>query len=444
MKLGGTIVLITVLFYKNTIGQTAAVIDSTYPSHKTVIAGAEYKKGSLYRWLWGDDYRKEWTTPVSAPVLDLDSAFGGLTPIKEGGGRQTKTLHLKDASGKRYVLRSVNKTYLGALPEIVQGTFVENLANDQIATNHPYAALTIPLMAGAAGVYHTHPTYFFVPYSKKLGEFNAAFANTLCLLEERPDKTQRNQPDFGNPADIVGSDEMREALLAKNNHLVDQNAYVKTRLFDMFVGDWSRHKDNWRWAVIDSTGLKLYRPIPKDRDQTYAKFEGNFLSLIVAAGKFKELQTFEGDIKNIKWYNYPAYALDKRLTNNLPQQAWIETAKALQERLTDSIIENAVKQMPPPIFSLSGEEIIRKLKSRRAHLVEYAKEYYAFLSRDVEIPGTRQNELFEIKRLNDQETSVTVYLMDKEKPNRDGPVFSRIFLNEETREIRVYGVGGND
>jgi hypothetical protein len=117
--------------------QKTLIMDSSNPRAYTVIAGAEYKRSGVHQALWGKDYRREWTTPVTFPVLNLDSAFGGLTPIKEGGGRQTKSLRLQDAQGRNWVLRSINKTYLGALPEIVQGTFVENLANDQIATNHP-------------------------------------------------------------------------------------------------------------------------------------------------------------------------------------------------------------------------------------------------------------------------------------------------------------------
>jgi len=438
-------VLVSTLWIYSVYGQKTTIVDSVSPFQKTAIAGAEYKRSGFHQFFWGSDYRTEWTMPVTFPVLNLDSAFGGLTPVKEGGGRQTKSLRLQDSNGKQYVLRTVNKTYLGALPEIVQGTFIEDLANDQIATNHPYAALTVPQMADAAGVYHTNPNYFIVRYSNRLGEYNKDFANTLCLLEERPDVTQISQSSFGNPQDIVSSEQMMEKVLEENNHLVDQYAYIKTRLFDMLIGDWGRHEDNWRWAVFGSGTFKIYKPIPKDRDQTYAKFEGKLLSLIIKAGKFKELQTFEENIKNVKWYNYPAYALDKRFTNSLPQTVWIDSAKALQQYLTDAVIENAVKDMPPQIFATSGEEIIRKLKSRRDHLVDYAAEYYAFLAKDVEVPGSKKSELFEIKRVNDDETSVIVYRIDKDgEVKREEPIFSRTFLNKDTKEVRVYGIGGSD
>ncbi|MES2881983.1 MAG: hypothetical protein V4676_07540, partial [Bacteroidota bacterium] len=426
------------------MAQKTSIIDSSSKYFQKVVAGAEYERSGLHQLLWGKDYRKEWTTAVIVPVLNLDSAYGGLTTITEVSEGQTKSLQLMDAEGRVYVLRTVNKTYLGALPQIVQGTFVETLANDQIATNHPYAALSVPSMSAAAGVYHTNPKYYLVPQSQRLGRFNETFANTICLLEERPDETQIQNPGFGEPNNIVSSERMREKILEKNNHVLDQNAYLKARLFDMVIGDWSRHKDNWRWAQFENEGTTTYKPVPKDRDQTWAKFEGGLLRLIVRIGGFKELQSFEEEIKNIKWYNYPAHGIDKRFTNALPLQVWIDTARALQKYLSDAEIERAVAQMPPEIFALSGKETIKILKGRRSHLVDWAREYYYFLAKDVEIPGTDENEIFEVHRVDDFSTVVQVYATNKNGVKKNKPIFTRNFLHSETKELRLYGIDGND
>ena len=179
-----------------TPAQETVVVDSTDAESRTVIAGWEYKAGSLKQFLWGKHYRKEWTTPVRVPVLNLDTVYGGLTATEQGGGRQTKTLRLKDRNGKEYVLRSINKDYRAALPEIVHGTFIERLAKDQVSTAHPFAAITIPLMIEAAAIYHTRPKIVFVPYTASLGEFNKTFANQLFLFEERPDDNQEKNTQF--------------------------------------------------------------------------------------------------------------------------------------------------------------------------------------------------------------------------------------------------------
>lgn len=424
--------------------QRSTIVDSTSPHFRKVIAGSEYQRSGTHQWLWGQDYRKEWTTPVTVPVLNLDSAHGGLTVTQTGGGTQTRSLWLRDASGRNWVLRSVNKTYLGTLPDIVQGTFVANLANDQIATNHPYAALTVPVLAEAARVYHTNPRYYVVPHHPRLGVHNETFANTLCLLEERPDETHLGALYFGRPEDIVSTERMMERVLEQNDHLVDQRSYIRARLFDMFIGDWGRQKDNWRWARFDSGTYKIYRPIPRDRDQTFARFEGSLLGLILRIGKYKELQSFDEDIKSISWYNYPAYALDKRFTNALSLEDWLQAARELQVYLNDAVIERAVRQMPPEIFALSGGEIIRKLKSRRAHLSQYADTYYRFIARDVEVPGTKGRESFVVKRAEDGATLVQVFRKNRAGETEGRPVYSRTFQKQETREVRLYGVDGQD
>ena len=64
--------------------------------------------GGRIFWM-GANYRKEWNTPVNAPVFNMSKEQGGLTPIKRGGGKQTKSLRFEDANGREYTLRSIQK-----------------------------------------------------------------------------------------------------------------------------------------------------------------------------------------------------------------------------------------------------------------------------------------------------------------------------------------------
>jgi len=49
----------------------------------TVVAGKQFDRSKFHEWIWGKHYRKEWTTPVSVPLLYLDTAAGGLTPTTQ-------------------------------------------------------------------------------------------------------------------------------------------------------------------------------------------------------------------------------------------------------------------------------------------------------------------------------------------------------------------------
>ncbi|RYZ21635.1 MAG: hypothetical protein EOO16_12240 [Chitinophagaceae bacterium] len=411
---------------------------SGQPPRARVVAGPAYRAGGLRRLFLGRHYRAEWTEPVWVPVLSLDT-LGGLTPVQQGGGRQTKTLRLKDPQGRQYVLRSIDKNYGGALPEIARGTFIEGLANDQVSSGHPFAALTVPRLADAAGLYHTRPAIVLVPDDPRLGEYRGTFANLLCLFEERADDDESTAANFGNSANVVGTEKMYEHLREDPTQQVDQEAFVRARLFDMFLGDWGRHDDQWRWAQFKENGRTTYRPIPRDRDQAFAMFDGVIPYLATSPEELEVLQNFEGDIKNVKKYNFAARYLDRQLTNEVPAERWVAIARDLQQRLTDDIIETSVRQLPPEIFRHSGETIIAKLKSRRGHLEAYAQKYAHYLNEQVEIVGTKGADRFVVRPAEGRQLQVDVFA-----PGAVAPHYSRRFEPHETNEIRLYGLSGAD
>jgi len=425
--------------------QRTTIIDTTSdPNHPVVIAGKQYDRSGLHDLFWGSHYRKEWTTQVKVNAVFLDTLEGGLTPILKGGGRQTRTLRLKNRGGQQYVLRSIDKTFGRALPEIFRGTFSENVINDQVSIAHPYASVTVPMLAEAAKIYHTNPRIVYVPSQKALGEFNDEFKNQLYLFEERAAGNEEDVDNFGNTEDVDATDKLLKKLLEENDHRVDQVAYVRARLFDMFVSDWGRHEDQWRWAKFKENDINIYRPIPRDRDQVYTKFDGIFVHLGTRQEALNYLQSFDYKIKDVKKFNFQARHLDRLLANEPSKETWIFIAKDLQQSLTDSIIEESVKQLPPEIFPISGDVIIAKLKSRRDDLVNFATKYYLFLAKQVEITGTKQKEIFEVKGIDDHTVTVQVFDMDSTGNKKEKPFYSRTFLENETKEIRLYGIDGKD
>ena len=409
----------------------------------TVPASIKYARSESYQKLWGHHYRKEWGTPVTFKIAMLDTLAGGLVPYEAGGGRQSMSLRLKDANGREYVLRSIDKSFGKALPEIYQGTFIETKVNDQVTIAHPYSALTIPLMATAAGIYHTNPVIYYVPEQKALGKFNE-YGNALYLFEQRPDENWETAPNFGNSKNVVGTDKMLENIHGDNDHIVDQLAFARTRLFDMFIGDWGRHEDQWRWATFKNDGQTIYKPIPRDRDQAYTLFDGKLVGFFKSVGGVDHLQSFEGDIKDMYTYNFPARNLDRHLLNSVSLSSWVRIANELQTALTDGVIESAIRKIPPEVYDISGPTLIAKLKSRRGHLQKFAKEYYHILAREVDITGSEKNELFEINRNNNDSTTVNIYEINKEGKIKEQPIYHRVFYRAETKEIRLYGLKGQD
>lgn len=409
----------------------------------TIVAGKQYYTGNFHQSLWGRHYRKEWNTPAQFKVVMLDTLAGGLTPYEAGGGRQSKSLRLRDADGREYVLRSIDKTFGKALPEIVRGTFIEAIVDDQVSIAHPYSAVTIPAMAEAAKILHTNPQIFYLPKQTRLGEYNDAYGDDLYLFEQRPDGNWDNAANFANSTNIISTEKLLARLQKDNDEKIDQELYVRSRIFDFFIGDWGRHEDQWRWAAFKQDGKTIYKPIPRDRDQAYTKFDGLLLGLFKSMAA-EHLQSFGAGIKDINTFNFPSRHLDRRLANEVTQAQWMAQARDLQQLLTDEVIESSVKQLPPEVFPISGNQIISNLKSRRDKLVEYARKYYLFLAKEVDIPGSMDNEMFEVKRMSDGLTTVNIYKITNEGKTKKQPFYSRQFYNNETNEIRLYGLAAAD
>ena len=112
--------------------------------------GPQYEAGWLQRWLFGSHYRDLWTTPLEAPVLDLDSFAGGLEVSKRGGGEQTKSLRFMGADGKEYQFRSIDKDPVAALPPALRTTAAAGIVRDQTSAGHPVGALLVPPLLEAA------------------------------------------------------------------------------------------------------------------------------------------------------------------------------------------------------------------------------------------------------------------------------------------------------
>lgn len=414
-------------------------------SEKTKITQAsdQYKATtSKKKWL-GENYRDVWSQKIEVPVFDFQSANGPLKIIQQGGGQQTLSLRLEDPSGKQYALRSIEKYPEKAIPEAFRETFAKDLVQDQISASHPYGSLVIAPLADAAGIYHTNPRVVWLPDDPRLGVYRKVFANKLMLFEERPDGKATDMDFFGNADDIVSTFKVIDKLAKDNDNQVDQAFVLRSRLFDLWIGDWDRHDDQWRWAEFDKKNGKLYRPIPRDRDQAFFVNEGKIPKLFSKRWALPKLQGFDYDLDWPAGFMYNARYFDRSFLTELSREDWLSIAKDLKGLLTDEVIERSIRQWPAEIFALRGEEIIKKLKARRDRLEDFAMDHYLFLSKAVNIVGSDKHERFNVAFQEGGKVHVVVFKIKKDG-EVDRKIYERTFLEEETEEVRLYGLGGDD
>ncbi len=128
--------------------------------------------------------------------------------------------------------------------------------------------------------------------------------------------------------------------------------------------------------------------------------------------------------------------------NNLDGDTWKRIITKFRADETDSVIDQAVAQLPPEIYHLDEKRMSAKLKSRRDLLSKAGMRYYRFLSKEVNVIGSNKDEYFKVFNTNNN-LEVKVY---KRKRTTDSStvMFDRIFDSKTTKFINLYGLNGND
>lgn len=364
-----------------------------------------------------------------------------LKPIQQGGGFQTQSIRLENPDGVQYVLRSVNKDVEKVVPPALRNTFAQKLVQDGIGASHPYGALIVPHLAKAAGIYHANPSIVYLPHQEALGDYNSQFAAGLYLLEERPGGNTTIHDDYGNTKKTVNTLKLLEIVANKHNHIIDQQFVLKSRLFDLMIGDWDRHDDQWRWGTFKNENQTIYRPIPRDRDQAFFKNDG-LLDYIASRPYFNpQLRKFDDDIDYLHGVIFNARHFDRSFLNQLKREDFIKAAESMQANITDKVIEETFEAWPIAIRELNEEEIKRKLKSRRVNIVKYAGAFYDYIYQQVTVVGSNSKDHFDIEYLDNDQIKITVYHNDKKA---DHISYSNVLDGKVTKEVRLFGLKKGD
>jgi hypothetical protein len=408
-------------------------------------------KSWFHNFLWGTHYRKYYKMPIVVKTATLDTLFGGLNPSRSGGGHQSKSLRLLDKDGKEYVMRAMKKSASRFLQSVAfknqfiedefENTYAENFLYDFYTTSHPYAPFAVGNLAEKIGVFHSNPQLYYIPKHKSLKGFNSNYGDELYMVEERPSDSQKDLGTFGKPNTIIGTDDLLKILQKDSNYSVDENAYIKARLFDMLIGDWDRHYDQWRWGEYTDGQKIVYKPIPRDRDQAFTKYDGALLSILMNIPALRHMQTFKDDIQNVKWFNREPYPLDIAFLKNSTEKDWIAQAKYIQENLSDEDINNAFHNLPKEVQDETIESIKQKLKSRKDKLESYAAQYYTVLLKTVLIVGTNKKDKFTIHHKSKNKLEIQAYRL---KTEGEELVYTKEFNDATTRNIWIYGLDDDD
>ncbi|MDQ2793861.1 MAG: outer membrane protein assembly factor, partial [Bacteroidota bacterium] len=341
-------------------------------------------------------------------------------------------------------IRGIDKDPAAVLPEQLRTGLAKAVLQDQISAQHPYASFVLPPLATAAGILHTNPRYVYIPNDPALGQYQQKFANTPAALEEDAKGSQDQDASLDYAKKLVSTDKMLENLLQDNDNQVDEPAFARSRLFDMWIGDWDRHEDQWRWAQRKTKdGDKIYTAVPEDRDIAFFKGDGVLPWLISRKFAVRNFQNFGYDYGDYKGLNQTGLSNDRLYLSGVSREEWVKQANIMKAQLTDEVIEKAFRdKWPAQIYAEHGAEIVAKLKSRRDLLPDVAAKYSDLMSDKVEVRGSQKREKFTVTRLPDHKTHVVMQKISK-KGQLTKVLYDRTF-DRVTDEIRLYGISGQD
>lgn len=422
-----------------------------------------YKQDSIrealfFKTVWGAKYKDAYSKPVTAQVASLDTLYGGLKVIQENKAADYNSLILVDKKGSRYRMRAMGKKALQVTADVIfqdnedkpseiQKSDIPSIKGQDFTfytATHPYAVLALPGLAKAVDIFYSNPKLYYIPKQSQLGNYNENYGDELYLISIEPSEKSEEEGLFKYPAGMETTQDILTKIRKTGDVFVDEENYIKSRLFDMLIGNWDRSIDHWRWAEYrNPENEKVFVPIPTDRDNAFSSFEANILDLTrsLFSGS-KQSHIYGKNLNDLQWFNKEGVILDRALIANAGRNQWKYLAKVLQDSISDEVIENAFNAIPREVQDKSLENLKDKLKDRRENLVQIADNYYSYLAELQTIVGTDYDDLFEITRLPEGKTNVRSFNIINGK--KSDTLIDRTFFSKDTKELWIYGLSGSD
>jgi hypothetical protein len=426
----------------------------------TTVAGQHYAAEGFKRTLLGAGWRDVWGTPVLVPTFRVSTFAGGLEVLERGGGYQSMTLHLKEASGwKEYRFRSVNKFPVMTLPKALRETAAGRIIQDQVSALFPGAPEMVPPLLGAIEAIHLDPTMVRLADDPRLGVYRDTMAGMLGTVEIKPAAAPNDEPGYAGSRKIADSDDFFKDLRSSRKHRFDEHEFLAIRLIDLLINDGDRTPDNSDFARIGDSTEYRWRMLAKDRDWAFMNATGLVNRLIVHSFYPKTVAfTATYDLKGL---TYSTHFHDRRLLQRLTREDFAAVARRVQAAVTDDVIDQAIAQLPAAWRQQTGApaRLRSVLRARRDALPSVAMAFYGQLATHVDVYGTEDDERAEVVRHPDGRVTVTIEGDDAARteagspegsqngeavPAPSPPYYQRTFIPVETKEVRVYLLGGND
>ena len=381
----------------------------------TLAANPNLQAGWFHRFLFGSHWRDVWATPVNAWIIQPD-----------------------DFIGKEYSFTPFNQDSLQSLPIELAELLPRNIVIDQISALNPFAPIIVDPILRAVHLPYRENQLAALSEKGHFEKESLQVDTHLGILEEPWRNISFDEYD-SHSYTFVGTLQMLDSLEGNNRACVDELQYLKARLIDILLGDWDRSTDQWQWVSVHRNGRTIWKPVPLNHQQAFVRLNG--LLPTIADMVLPQLEHCGENISSIDNLTLTGRFLDRRLLVSFTKQPWDSLALWIQFQISDSVLIQALKQLPASVLQKEGSALLHLLQSRREQLPKAAEEFYKLLSANVEVHGSNKAERAEIHRIGRHIVSITIF--DREDTTRT-QLFQRVFHDDYTEEIRILLLGGDD
>lgn len=408
---------------------------------KSVYSSESKERSDIYNSIWGKHYRDLYFVPVTVPSVTLATLLGGVNCVKPAD--EFHGIYIKDKQDKIYLLKP-----LGGASSFLQSDFFQDMYNkadfkdtyldefigDAYTIINPYTFLVSDYLAKVTGLDTNNPHLYYL-------SDNASF-DTIGDGSRIQDKlvSVTDVLEINSDEDIISTDSLLDVLGRDKSNEVDQHLYIRERVFDMLIGDWNKIPENWNWKLYKDGNKNVYRPLVVDRSHAFTKVEGFLFKQMLGVLSLGFISNYDEYIDNIKRFNKLGFTLDVALTAQSDESVWLGEARFLKDRLTDDVINIAFRQLPDEIQS---EPVIGRLKEnlikRRNSLEHIVSRYYKELQYNPVIRGTTKDDSIVVNKDTKDNLHIDMYNAESGELT-----FRRYYKRDETKEIWIYGLDGND
>ncbi len=423
--------LIFLLFYNSAFPQ-----DGSENNLTEIVPNKNLNISGFSKFFLGNDWRKLWTTPIKIKILNLNDFDGGLFPVQELSGSDSKSILFRSKKGNIWKFSSLTIDPGKIFPKEVVENLSDKVLHDQISILNPFAPLVMNSILNGIDSSNKKTILVFMPANSCLGKFQNEFGSLPGILENQSECIEQT-----DSSKIINTYSLLDKIESGSNITIDSKRFLKERLIDIFSGDWNRGPEKWFWEKSENGNDIIWIPVPKERILAFSKIDGLFGKSGVIL--VPQLCSFSEDYPDIKKITYSGRFLDRRILTSLNKYTWDSVTNDLYSKLNDSIIINSVNKLPSE--DINHERFKKDLISRRNKLPEISNDFYKLVNEVADIYATSKNDSAEVNRLNNNLTEVSLY----KKPGKriqgiSKRYFNKTFENNITDEIRIHLGDGND